>query len=106
MYEISYTKIVFRTQLLYRFHQISILLKYILTIEEMKSLINATCPACKSITELVNPPQIGQQIICSVCNVLLVIVWLYPISLDFALPEDQLEHPATNQIEIKKEDNS
>lgn len=97
---------VFKTQLLYRFHQISILPVYILTVEETLPLIHTTCPACKNITELVNPPQIGQQIVCSVCQVLLVIVWLYPLSLDFAISEDQLELPTANGIDIKKEENS
>lgn len=71
-----------------------------MTLEETKLLIHTTCPACKNIIKLVSPPQISQQIICPVCQVHLAIVWLYPISLDYAIADDQLEQPTTIEIKI------
>lgn len=51
-------------------------------------MIKAICPECKNITNLHAPLELGQQVICQYCQAILEIIWLYPLSLEAAEPQN------------------
>lgn len=46
-------------------------------------MITASCPECASLIKFSDSPKIGQRFQCGNCSTVLVVTWLYPLSLDF-----------------------
>jgi len=42
-----------------------------------------TCPSCLAVFAVSVDPEVGQLVVCPQCEAQLVIVWLYPLEVDF-----------------------
>ena len=51
-------------------------------------MLKAECPDCGEIVELRDGVQVGDQVACEGCGVLLEVLSLRPWELDYALDED------------------
>jgi len=41
------------------------------------------CPSCLAVFAVNDDPDVGQLVVCPQCETQLVIVWLYPLEVDF-----------------------
>ncbi len=41
------------------------------------------CPTCLAVFAIAPDPEIGQLVVCPQCDTQLIIVWLYPLEVDF-----------------------
>ena len=46
-------------------------------------MIQSACPECKQLIEITADPEIGQQFLCTACDTVFEVTWLFPISLDY-----------------------
>jgi lysine biosynthesis protein LysW len=44
---------------------------------------NVNCPSCLADFAINGDPEVGQLVVCPRCETQLVIVWLYPLEVDF-----------------------
>ena len=72
-------------------------LKYrhcILQLGKRSIMITVQCPQCQQEIKFGSNPEIGQQIICLSCDTVLIVVWLYPMSLDY------MENPVRTSADL------
>jgi hypothetical protein len=48
-------------------------------------MLRTGCLSCEVVLTIAMPPEIGQKICCPECNATLEVVWLFPLTLDFAI---------------------
>ena len=44
-------------------------------------MVSKNCPECSAVINIELPSEIGQQVTCLQCGLLLEIIWLFPIEL-------------------------
>lgn len=59
------------------------------------------CPSCLAVFALNVDPEVGQLVVCPQCEAQLMIVWLYPLEVDFV--DEMIASEADLDVEsIKK----
>lgn len=53
------------------------------------STVKVLCPECHEQIVLTSGLEIGQQVTCQGCNEGLVVVWLFPVCLDYLETKEQ-----------------
>ena len=68
-------------------------------IRKMLTMITVACPECQEQIKFGSNPEINQQITCPSCNTVLIVTWLYPISLEYPENPGQTSAESGNNVE-------
>jgi lysine biosynthesis protein LysW len=65
-------------------------------------MVTSTCVVCKQKVNLTSPVELGKRVICQACSANLEVIWLYPVILDVAEDQTQIQEHEKSKPNTKR----